>query len=251
MRTAGVDVSSQDAGTAACVIDWFGQSAFVREVTVRVGDAAIMELLMTVDKVGIDAPLGWPIAFADAVTQHSRGDSWPSDYLHSDNLAYRYRRTDLHLWDALKSSPPLSVSIDKIAYPAMRVAAVMSRLPNRMALDGTGVVVEVYPAAALRRWGFASRKYKGKDNLVNRRELVADFLQNTSQWLDVGVDDVDRCFASDDAFDAMIAALVARASATSLVDGIPEEDRVAARREGWIAIPTEGSLSLLAGGRPP
>ena len=246
MLTAGVDLASQDAKTAACVIDWTNTPAKVTELVTGVDDAKITDLITTVEKVGIDAPLGWPIAFADAVAQHSHDGSWPSTYLHADNEAFRYRRTDLWLWNTLESSPPLSMSTDKIAYPAMRVAAVLSRLPNRMAFDGTNTVVEVYPAAALRRWGFASRGYKGKDNFGARKELVDTFLARSAQWLRLEDAESALCISSDDAFDAVIAALVARATVLSLVDAIPEEDRAAAKREGWIAVPSEGSLGLLA-----
>ena len=51
---------------------------------------------------------------------------------------------------------------------------------------------------------------------------------------------------SDDAFDAVIAALVARAFSVGEVEPIPPEDRGVALREGWIAVPYAGSLSLLA-----
>ncbi len=44
---------------------------------------------------------------------------------------------------------PLSVSTDRIALPAMGAASLLSRLPERAPLDGSGVIVEVYPAAAL------------------------------------------------------------------------------------------------------
>ena len=57
-----------------------------------------------------------------------------------------------------------------------------------------------------------------------------------------------RVGAPIEAFDALIAALVARAAAVGLVELISENDRVAATREGWIAVPREGSLSLLAPG---
>ena len=248
MLTSGIDLASQDVRTAACVIDWSGDSACVTELVVGVDDAKITDLISTTDKTGIDSPLGWPIAFADAVAQHSREGVWPADYIHSDNTSFRYRRTDLTLWTNLGSAPPLSVSTDKIAFPAMRAAAVLSRLPDRMSLDGTGSVVEVYPAAALRRWGFDSRKYKGKDNLAAMGRLMDALLGASSSWLDVGDDAIQLCRSSDDAFDAVIAALVARASAVSLVDSIPEEDRPAARREGWIAVPAEGSLAHLLSG---
>ena len=245
MLTSGIDLASQDARTAACVVDWSGEMACVTELTLGVNDARIIDLILTTDKVGIDSPLGWPIAFAEAVAGHSFEGSWPGSYLHSDNTSFRYRRTDLNVWTTVGSAPPLSVSTDKIAFPAMRAAAVLSRLPERMALDGSGPVVEVYPAAALRRWGLASRKYKGRANLAARGELVDAFVARSNNWL--RLDDVagQLCRSSDDAFDSLIAALVARACVLSLIDAIPEEDRPSARREGWIALPTPGSLEGL------
>ena len=58
--------------------------------------------------------------------------------------------------------------------------------------------------------------------------------------------ETELCLASDDAFDALVAALVARAVAAGLVEPIPGEERAAARKEGWIAVPREGSLERLA-----
>jgi predicted nuclease with RNAse H fold len=244
--TAGVDLSSQDAKTAACVIDWSDQRATVAELTLGVDDNAIAAFVGRVDKLGIDVPLGWPIAFADAVTAHSSNGSWPAEYRHDGTTAYRLRRTDLWVWKNLGTSPPLSVSTDRIALPAMRAAALLSRLPSRCARDGSGVVVEVYPAAALRRWELPSRQYKRKENMAARRELVTRFLSETDGWLSVGSRDLDLCIASDDAFDAVIAALVARAAANGLVEPIPPEDLASALREGWIAVPIDASLARLA-----
>jgi len=105
----------------------------------------------------------------DSLTRRRRGipsrqrRNWASDptrrprdgrdeYAHSDTRAVRYRRTDLAIWQMMTGGPPLSVSTDKIALPAMRAAAILSRLPQPVALDGSEIVVEVYPAAALKRW---------------------------------------------------------------------------------------------------
>ncbi len=247
MITAGVDLSSQAAKTAACVIDWSDHRATVTELTLGVDDDSISALIGRVDKLGIDVPLGWPIAFADAMSDYSSDGRWPMEYRHTDNVSYRYRRTDL-LWKELGTSPPLSVSADRIALPAMRAAALLSRLPDQTARDGSGVVVEVYPAAALRRWDLPSRKYKRNENADARRELVARFLADTKTWLAIEGGDVDLCIASDDAFDALVAALVARAAAMELVEPIPSEDLASALREGWIAVPIEGSLNRLASG---
>jgi hypothetical protein len=75
---------------------------------------------------------------------------------------------------------------------------------------------------------------------------VNRFLSETEEWLNVCDTHSDLCRRNDDAFDALIAALVARASDCKLTEPIPEEHRKIARREGWIAVPIEGSLSQLA-----
>jgi predicted nuclease with RNAse H fold len=246
MITGGVDLSSQPSHTASCVIEWSGRRANVGHLDVGVDDDAIVRLIASVDRLGVDVPLGWPIAFAHAVAQHSRDGSWPADYTHADTSAYRLRRTDVWVWRNVGTSPPLSVATDRIALPAMRAAALLSRLPERISLDGSGVVVEVYPAAALRRWGLPSRRYKRNENRDARRELITRFLTETAKWLDMGTAEVDLCILSDDAFDAVIAALVARAASLALVEPIPPEDHASAIREGWIAVPRTGSLELLA-----
>jgi predicted nuclease with RNAse H fold len=246
MITAGVDLASQPAHTAACLIEWSDQLANVGSLSVGIDDDAILRLIRTADKLGIDVPLGWPIAFADAVGRHSLDGSWPLGYSHSDSTSFRLRRTDLWLWQTLRMSQPLSVAADRIALPAMRAAALLSRLAQRPPLDGTGAVVEVYPAAALRRWDLPSRQYKRKENTDNRRDLVERFIVRTAGWLRMSTSDIFLCIQSDDAFDAVIAALVARAVSVGEVEPMPQEDRGVALREGWIAVPYAGSLSLLA-----
>ncbi|HMK97425.1 MAG TPA: hypothetical protein VK425_07750, partial [Acidimicrobiales bacterium] len=66
MITAGVDLSSQAARTAACLVDWSCNAATVVELVVGASDEAISAWWDRVDKLGIDVPLGWPVAFADA-----------------------------------------------------------------------------------------------------------------------------------------------------------------------------------------
>ena len=148
MITVGIDLASQTTRTAACVLDWSEGTAAVARLTLGVTDDDILALISVATKAGLDVPLGWPVAFAEAVSQHSASGAWPGAYRHADNRAYRYRRTDLAVWRTLGTSPPLSVSTDRIALPAMRAASLLSLLPTPAALDGSGTVVEVYPAAA-------------------------------------------------------------------------------------------------------
>jgi hypothetical protein len=52
--------------------------------------------------------------------------------------------------------------------------------------------------------------------------------------------------ASDDVFDAIVCALVARAKALGRCHSVAATHREAAAREGWIAIPAPDSLAGLA-----
>jgi len=241
-----VDLASQPARTSLCEVSWTAHRAAVAQLILGVDDATIDAKIEVADKLGIDVPLGWPLAFVEAVSQHAEDGSWPAEYRHADTTAVRFRRTDLWLKAQLGLRLPLSVSTDRIALPAMRAAALLSRLPGRVALDGSGVVVEVYPAAALQRWGLKSLGYKGADNATGRRALVERFFEETVGWLSVGDDHVELCLRSDDAFDALVASLVARAAAIGAVEPVPPDDRSAALREGWIAVPRLGSLAELA-----
>jgi predicted nuclease with RNAse H fold len=244
VRTAGIDLSSQDRKSAACVMEWSDYRAEIISLDLSVSDEVITRLIGEVDKLGIDIPLGWPIAFAEAIAKHSRDGTWPETYRHADIEAYRYRRTDVHVREKV-ALVPLSVSTDRIGIPAMRSAALLATIRPRVPLDGSGRVVEVYPAAALRRWGLSWRQYKGSEHAEERCALVEAFAAKTGDWLGLSHQDRTRCEDSDDAFDALIAACVARASAVKVVEPIPEADLDAARREGWIALPSEGSLGTL------
>jgi predicted nuclease with RNAse H fold len=245
MITAGVDLSSQDRNTGICAIEWSDGKANVIDLRLDVADPVIVDLIGMVDKVGVDTPLGWPTAFAEAVAGHSKDGSWPNGYRHEDTTEFRLRRTDVWIWRDLGLPQPLSVSTDRIALPAMRAASLISSLAERMPLDGSGVVVEVYPAAALNRWGLTSRGYKGRLNQECRGDLVSEFRAFTNSWLTLSRFQEDLCRASDDAFDALIASLVARAAKKSLVEPIPRSELSFAVREGWIAIPLRDSLAKL------
>jgi predicted nuclease with RNAse H fold len=245
VRTVGIDFASQPKATAASVIEWSSSGARVIELYCGVDDGAVLDLVARGDKVGIDVPLGWPVAFATAVGAHAMGESWPSTYQHADGRSFQLRRTDLFVRREIPALMPLSVAADKIAIPAMRAAGLLSRLSPPMARDGSGVVVEVYPAAALARWGLGHRGYKGPKRTDERRRLVAEFVRRLGDRLDISTQHRALCERLDDAFDAIVAAYVARAHEVGLVESIPHDDRELAKREGWIAIPLQGSLERL------
>jgi predicted nuclease with RNAse H fold len=246
--TAGVDFAFQASNTAACSITWTSAGAVVTELTSSCDDNFILELVSRVTKVGIDVPLGWPSPFVEALRMHAHDGSWPANYEHVNNLKdYRLRSTDNWVHETLKLPLPLSVATDRIAIPTMRAAALFALITPRPPLDGSGRVIEVYPAAALARWGFTSKGYKGKANVERRAALIEDVANATSGWLQFTAEQRATCVENDNVLDALIATLVSRAALTGLTESIPLALRDAATREGWIAIPRDGSLSMLAG----
>lgn len=242
MITAGIDLASQADHTAVCVIEWRDGRARAVELREGVDDDLITSLVRRSTWTGIDVPLGWPDGFIAAVSAHHAALGWAGGEL----AQLRMRATDEWVHERT-GRWPLSVSTDRIAIPALRAARVLAQIPEARDRGGRGPVVEVYPAAALRRWGFESRRYKRVAGAAARRALVSAFRSATEGWLGLGEEQWQRCAASDDVFDALVAALVTRAAALELVDPCPARLQDVASREGWIMLPAHDSLALLAG----
>jgi hypothetical protein len=236
MVTLGIDFASQPANTGACFVLWGKGRAEVETLQVGVTDDEILAFCPRAGKVGIDVPFGWPSAFVQAVAAHARREDWPKSSIHQ----LRFRATD-HNVKRMTGKWPLSVSTDLIGVPALRAAAILCELSCEAVVDraGGGALVEVYPAASLIRWGFSKTGKKESST------LIPSFLQSVSGWLVVSDENRATLLSSRDAFDALIASLTARACARGLCEGVPPEETDAAKVEGWIAIPKEGSLKRL------
>lgn len=252
MRTLGIDLAASPDRTAACTLDWTGGQVSGVVHPAPLHDAELLDLMRAADRIGIDCPLGWPVRFVEALTAHHRGAAWPGRGA-VDPIAFRrglvYRRTDEVV--AATGSRPLSVSTDRIGVVALRCALLLDafeppsdgEMPDR---SGAGVVAEVYPAAAMRRWGLTGAGYKssGVPGSAALENLVAQ-LQAVAPWLDLPVADWATCRRSDHAIDAVIAALVTRAVAVGGTGGPTDDDRALAEVEGWIHVPA-GELADLA-----
>jgi predicted nuclease with RNAse H fold len=240
--TAGVDLAAEPRGTALAVIDWSGDSARVVELELGVGDDRIADVAPTVASLGIDCAFGWPDDFVSFITRHSAGE--PLQRLAAEGggsgIEWRrrlaYRETDRAARERT-GRWPLSVATDRLGLTAMHCAALLDALAGVLGpIDRAagGVVAEVYPSATLRLWGFSTLGYK-TDAAVRR--VLLDAIVDRAPWLDLapvaGV-----MTASDDVFDAVIAALAARAHALGLWHRPPTRSLERAGREGWIVLPS-------------
>ena len=244
MVTLGVDLASQPRQTATCLLRWERGSARVDALSIGATDSDLHELFPRADKIGIDAPFGWPAPFARAVAQYSESTVWPSGEIRQ----LRFRRTDEVTWEKLRR-PPLSVSSDRIAITAMRAVRLLAETAatgETIDRSGGSRFVEVYPAVALSVWGFTSLGYKRAKGSAVRARLVNDLAARTADWLALSRTDWALCRDSDDMLDALVAALIARAAAINRCEPIPAGDHMLAMEEGWIALPRSGSLAELA-----
>jgi len=245
MLTFGVDLASKDQLTAGCLVEW-QDGPLVVEVLRPLSDDAIVRWAHdpAVGTTAIDAPFGWPSAFVDAVAEYGRGGPFPDK---GDDLWLR--GTDRAVWAAV-GRRPLSVSSDRIAYPAARAARLLSRLgPGRPARrDGSDQVIEVYPAGALASWGIDAGRYKQSDGLEVRRSLLSALVE-ALPGLDVGEHGA-VLVATDHAIDALVSALMARAHMLGQVRGPTGAQATEAAIEGWIWLPDRPARHLLGAGPP-
>ena len=219
--------------------------ARIVQLELGASDEPIVAAALSVDKAGIDCALGWPQEFVEFVARHANVDekSTPVDGGMEWRRRLAYRETDRNVREQT-GRWPLSVSTDRLGLTAMRCAGLLSRM-NSAGLNvdrsGSGTVVEVYPGASLRRWGFDTTGYRVSPDA--RAKLVA-LVREQATWLDIG-SFADLMLKSADALDAVIAALAARASVLGISPSPPPEHAQRARVEGWIALPPVGSLDEL------
>lgn len=246
-RTGGVDLAAESRGTALAEIEWSSGRATLVRLTVGVSDADIVESARCVERLGIDCAFGWPDEFVDFVRRHAAGEGGrvPGDIAWRRTLAYRetdrFVRGRTGRW-------PLSVSTDRLGLTAMRCAGLLAALEaDGRRIDRSGVdgdVAEVYPGATLREWGWHLPGYRTDPDI--RADLVSRMTRD-APGLDLS-SHADRMVGSADAFDAVIAALAARAVSLGMTHLPPPEHAERARREGWIALPRRSFDDVLSAG---
>ena len=245
MITVGIDLGAQPERTAIARIKWTADRAVIENVVSRGDDEIILQMVKQADKTGIDCPFGWPGAFVEFVAFHHAGQlSIPADG-HGSRRNLTMRRTDFFVHEQLRLTP-LSVSADRIAHVALRCAVLLGKLEaaaGPVDRSGSGLIAEVYPAASLRSWGLEHRGYKQKTSTGALAALI-DQLLDEAPWLDCTAHE-QAMRRSHDIFDAVIAAMTARAAALGQTIPPTEGDLSAAKAEGWIVIPDKPISALL------
>ena len=255
-RFVGIDLASTPARTGVVTLDWSGSRAHASLVRdLRADDEGLTALVDATTVVGLDAPLGWPDDFVAALDAHHALRAWPSYDVREgegERERLRLRKTDLFVRDLDLGSTPLSVSSDLIGVVAMRAALLQSRWAKAWgqyeARDGSGRLVETYPAAALRAWKLLPRRgvrykggggtEKGEQQRGARESIAAALEQRTSTWLVLEPSLRHEIVRSDHALDALVCALVALAATREATHVASRELTAIAAREGWIHVPS-------------
>ena len=249
MITAGIDLAAEPKGTALALIEWSEGSGKLLDLQVGVDDSVIVQGISNAEKIGIDCALGWPMEFVDFVSNHNDPNSKSQQVEGGMDWRRRlsYRETDRAV-RARTGRWPLSVSTDRLGLTAMRCAGLLGRLEKagiEIDRSGSGVVIEVYPGATLRLWGFDTTGYR--KSIDERKRLLGQILEQAS-WLDTSSFE-SVMLESCDAFDAVVAALASRAAFLGLSVPPTQSQMPQARIEGWIALPVCKITELPAPGQ--
>ena len=245
MKTIGVDLAAQPAGTALAAIEWEGRGARLVQLEVGVEDARIVELSTGATSVGIDCPFGWPIEFVEFVAAHRRREVAPREFAGKEwRQQIRFRHTDRDVHERI-GKWPLSVATDLLSMAAMHGAELLEAFERSGTVvdrAGESTLVEVYPAASLKIWGIDVSGYKRDPASLER---AAARVVGAASWLTVSDAQLALMSRSDDALDAVVACFTARAHALGQTWPVPERFRAAAVSEGWIALPNAGLADLV------
>ncbi|MPZ76561.1 MAG: DUF429 domain-containing protein [Deltaproteobacteria bacterium] len=233
----GIDCSTNDKSVAVAVGRWGSGRTSVHRVVVCGGSAGrAADVILSCFRSGaptllaIDAPLGWPVALAQSLIDHTAGVGIPAD----PNRLFR-RDTD-RIVKAMVNQQPLDVGADRIARTAHWALGLLEELRTRSgksiplawnAKDVTTLTaIEVYPAATLTSRGIAAKAYKKKEQQSARGTLLGA-LAGIMVLPDVAV--FAQCA---DAIDAAVCVL----AGADFINGlcIMPIDAAVAKREGWI-----------------
>ncbi|MCJ7826666.1 MAG: DUF429 domain-containing protein [Demequinaceae bacterium] len=249
MITVGVDLASQSNGTAIAVIEWGVGHSRALKVVLGADDEMIIDEGKRADIIGIGSPFGWPDPFFEFVSQNRVGrvdePRRAATVSGRDEIMYRTTERRVRDWLGLKLMPSTS---NMLGSTVLRCAGLQTRLAEAgvtVTRGEGGKVIEVYAPASLMAWGLHEPSYKSQS--VSRARILEQAGRRLS--LDLG-EYRALCVDSDDATDALVAAMTARAVALGLWrEPVDDEERLRASTEGWICVPN-GTVETLLGTQP-
>lgn len=265
--TLGIDLANR---TGICKIKWDRKSATITRLEVQniktkngwdIVKQAVVEAHEKGWWVGIDAPFGFPEAFGQSVEALRDPTGKTSGSPHASDRDWRetekITQYVTHSVTGKGNDWPSSTVTNRITGHVINCDDLRCEAIGRARnwADGrlgcTTGIVEVYPAAALERWGLSGFGYKDKNKnkasvelckLVYRLEIL------TYLWLRVArISYLSTLASKDDAFDALICALMARLASLPGGPTCPYHHTFTPaqmdlfRSEGWIHIPPSGS----------
>jgi predicted nuclease with RNAse H fold len=243
MISAGIDLAAEPKGTALALIEFKDNKAGLVYLEQGLDDQALIDKTINADKVGIDCAFGWPIEFAKFIAQNQDPtNKEPIDGGMDFRRTLSFRETDRVIKE-LTGRWPLSVSTDRLGLTAMRCAGLLSRYQQagtEVDRSGSGKLAEVYPGATLRTWSFDTTNYRVNKEV--RAKLIKELTQK-APWLELA--NTELMIESADAFDAVIAALAARATQLGRYHKPTTHQQASALIEGWICLPTADLDSLV------
>jgi predicted nuclease with RNAse H fold len=154
-----------------------------------------------------------------------------------------FRETDREI-RRLTGRWPLSVSTDRLGLTAIRCAGLLSKCQAKgIEIDRSGskLLVEVYPGATLRSWNLDTIGYRINPEA---RASLLEQLEHLAPWLEISSFRT-QMIESADCFDAVIAALAARAVYLGNYSKPTREQLESARVEGWICLPSSDLKILI------
>ena len=236
IRVIGVDCAAQPVNVGIALAELGTSGARIVEATTgRSEDPATIIAGWLKGRhsglLALDAPLGWPLPFAQSLAGHRAGEPITVE----PNVVFR-RSTDRFVRDKV-GKQPLDVAADRIARAAHAALRLLDRVRELCdqpvpLLWGWGHlleigVIEVYPAATLSVRGLQCTGYKGR----HQRHIRDGLLDALGDELEIAPG-VAAATESADSFDAMLCVLAGQ----DFLSGrsMPPENLELARQEGWI-----------------
>ncbi len=258
MHIIGVDCATDPRKTGLALAACAGSAVAIRECTLgRPGSAVASQLLPWIEGAGpllvaLDAPLGWPAAMGGALAAHRAG--MPLGV--APNELFR-RHTD-RVVKARLGKTPLDVGADRIARTAWVALSILGDLSRRLgrpiplawdpSFDEGVRAIEVYPAGTLRAHGLQKRRDGAAGSPAAAAVVLGRLRGEYRMSLAPGI---EERLANEHLLDSVLCVLAAVDFLRGdVIHPQTDEEKAAARKEGWIWVREAGLRQEAEGGSP-